>query len=78
MSARDDGGQAFPGQLEYDDRVESWDGVTLRDYFAAKAIPVAAKACVDSGMSVSSIEGMKLIANISYGIADAMLAERAK
>lgn len=68
MSERDDGGPAFP----------SWDyqmmgdsgGMTVRDYFAAKAMAIAAQENPD--------ESVHVIARLSYGLADAMLAERAK
>ena len=50
--------------------------ISLRDYFAAKALPIAANARVASGMSISSDEGMAVIADIAYGIADAMLEAR--
>ena len=46
MTIKNDGGPAFPkidtetvcSQGEYQDRVYSYGGMTLRDYFAAKAL----------------------------------------
>ncbi len=45
-------------------------GMTLRDYFAGQAL--AGLAVMPEGMGISTL------ANVSYKIADAMLAERAK
>ena len=74
MSARH-GGPAFPttrdmcasltGEPDYSVRGD--DGMTLRDYFAAKAMQVGPVSEVDT-----------TLAERSYAIADAMLAERAK
>lgn len=73
MSARPDGGPAFPvagmmhgeklgGQLSH--------GMTLRDYFAAKAM---AGLCAHPELGQSSCVR---IAQVSYEQADAMLAAR--
>jgi hypothetical protein len=74
---KDNGGPAFPcvvtgggieanchqvGNHEYQDY-----GMTLRDYFAAKAV-----------MGMAGDDQPCRIASISYAIADAMLLERAK
>jgi hypothetical protein len=65
MSAENNGGSAFPDFRQ--------DGMTLRDYFAAKAmvalLPQAAK--VGDGL-------YKQVPQAAYAMADAMLAERAK
>ena len=45
-------------------------GMTLRDYFAAKAM----EALISDGRNA----GLKIIASDAYQIADAMLAERVK
>lgn len=49
--------------------------VDLRDYFAAKAI-VGLMAMVSGAMQ--TIEGDDHLAMLAYGVADAMLKERAK
>ncbi len=84
----DDGGQAFPQMsAEWDDARHEYvlgrslAGMSLRDYFAAKAmngilsnfrfIQEAAEASPD-------VEGSHLVPKMAYEIADAMLAERAK
>ncbi len=57
-------------------------GMTLRDYFAAKAMsgylanPWQAKELDDTGDS--SGEQMRIVAEISYAMADAMLVARVK
>jgi len=68
------GGPAFPHTVVGDlgQTREIWAGMTLRDYFAAKAL---------GGMMAGStvtIEGEKVrhIAEISYELADAMLDAR--
>ena len=48
------------------------NGMTLRDYFAAKAMQ--GYCAVESGWS----EPADVVARCSYAMADAMLAERAK
>ena len=89
MSTKDTGGQAFPcyergsagaGPLELTD-----PGMTLRDYFAAKAMPLAFqywRECTNGvdGAFVfarTAEEGeMDLIAADCYAMADAMLKAR--
>lgn len=79
-----DGGPAFPAM--HFDLTENERGMTLRDYFAAKAIPAVLAAlkkdlndpldfnlCSDDGKpSVDAV----LVAEDAYGIADAMLKAR--
>jgi hypothetical protein len=70
MSIKDDGGPAFPRPAstdhEFDARIPSQIGMTLRDYFAANV------------MQGLVIEDSALAAKVAYQFADAMLAERAK
>jgi hypothetical protein len=49
--------------------------MTLRDYFAAKAIQAMITGCASRGESVTYLEGM---AEFGYQMADAMLEERKK
>ncbi len=70
--------------------MERHSGMTLRDYFAAKALPAAINywrwdsesdvvGALDPEFSFSNDEGgMALIAQTAYEMADAMLKERAK
>jgi hypothetical protein len=68
MSERNDGGPTFPVQSATN------DGVTLRDYFAAKA-PEPPAQWWDNSPFVDEIEG---IICWRWYYADAMLAEREK
>lgn len=73
MSAAHNGGPAFPtangGSPD--------DGMTLRDYFAAKAM-AAMVAKSDGQSKTAGAKGVWLIAQYAYEFADAMLLERAK
>ncbi len=68
-----DGGPAFPS----DQACASWQcrkpssGMTLRDYFAAKAMPAVLKELWQQGEHSSPIP--PLAAKFSYEMADAML-----
>jgi hypothetical protein len=59
------GGPAFPTGTAF-------QGMTLRDYFAAKALQGVLAADTEELLSVDAI------ASVSYRIADAMLKERDK
>lgn len=67
---RDTGGVAFPGgrRFEIGDGWQSEDGMTLRDYFAAKAM----QSLLVRGGAFKGTEVM------AYEIADAMIMERNK
>ena len=73
------GGPAFPqvdtetvgSHGEYQDRVYSYGGMTLRDYFAAKAMQGRHAAGHNRDGDDCSIEAL-----IAYQMADAMLAAR--
>jgi hypothetical protein len=68
---KSDGGPAFP-RLISGDRIGFFfpqDGMSLRDYFAAAALPL-----IDMGEARSNAS----LARIAYEIADAILEERAK
>ena len=79
MSKRDDGGQAFPRPMGSridgygGDYSESKLGMSLRDYFAGQALaglmanPEIQRHGKNAGM-----------AEVAYGLDDAMLAERSK
>jgi len=83
MSKRDDGGPAFPLAIEGIRGVGGdylrCDGMSMRDYFAAKALPACykqiARECETNGWPEDWRRG---IADDSYKMADAMLAERSK
>jgi hypothetical protein len=67
-----DGGPAFP----YSDVADDDPGMSLRDYFAAKAM--AGYLAAPGGAGVLATENANACAEWSYLLADAMLAERSK
>jgi len=73
MSKIDDGGSAFP-HLPYASDSQNWSdgssGISLRDYFAAAALPMIPH--VGCGGDLDSNE----LAQAAYQIADAMLEAR--
>jgi len=80
MSAEDTGGPAYPGKKlmhragyttnEY----EPTSGMTLRDYFAAKAMAIVAPQTAFNMQSNEKSE--QYLARCSYAVADAMLEAR--
>ena len=70
MSDIETGGPAFPTESEQQTGVNTWryEGMTLRDYFAAKAM----LGLMDAAMPMDEI------APIAYEMAGAMLKARAK
>lgn len=72
---KDTGGTAFPLPLG-SETVEGQEGMTLRDYFAAKAmhgyISTAAAPCIIGGLDGAEDE----LAKGAYKMADAMLRAR--
>ncbi len=79
MSTPNDGGPAFPnpghdnGPGNY--RGRPADGMSLRDYFAAKAMQ--AIVC-DPHHVTYKREGYEAVSGYAYALADAMLEERSK
>jgi hypothetical protein len=82
----DDGGPAFPSPLEWRERApngdettgvydNAHDGMTLRDYFAAKTLVGILQV---PELRPASDEEIRHLAMRVYQVADAMLAERAK
>lgn len=71
--SKENGGPAFPSSMDItfgDYRVPGHSGMTLRDYFAAKAMQ--GFVSVDSGWS-----SLYIVAE-AYKLADAMLKERSE
>lgn len=64
---KDEGGPAFPVPLD-----NRGNGMSLRDYFAAKAV----QAIVISGGANSTFEGDLVDAKIAYRMEDAMIEAR--
>lgn len=67
MSEIKDGGPAFPQNDAVVNRINNEAGMSLRDYFAAKALP---QVLATYGFDTTNA------ASTAYGIADAMLAKR--
>ncbi len=70
------GGPAFPAQVKFFD--EPTTGMTLRDYFAAKAMQgwVASSPIISGEPMNGSAEMAEQIAGASFVLADAMLRAR--
>jgi hypothetical protein len=67
MSAQDNGGPAFP--VPNDANVNDQEGMTLRDYFAAKAMQAMCE-------EVSRYDQFDSCAKDAYKLADAMMEAR--
>ena len=90
MSEQQDGGPAFPvstnskhsdvrGPYGHQDSTQTWQfpGMTLRDYFAAQVLPVAAVGAFRSGEDFLRGDHYEDAASNAYALADAMLKARA-
>lgn len=64
---------AFPQTKQVGDMTTTQGGMTLRDYFAAKAMEAIIHRCDSPGQTTN-----KTVARNAYWYADAMLAERGK
>lgn len=72
--SKDTGGPAFPVHgLQHD---ESFNGMTLRDYFAAKSL--AGLSANPSMIDSNDSKAIAYLADCAYQVADAMLAARVK
>jgi hypothetical protein len=67
-----DGGAAFPVDSNSDTPGFTNTGMSLRDYFAAAALPALLSA--ELGSDARTVE--KALARAAYRLADAMIAER--
>ncbi|HJV53060.1 MAG TPA: hypothetical protein VJ652_16455 [Noviherbaspirillum sp.] len=82
MSKINNGGHAFPRHDGY--ASHQTEGMTLRDYFAAKAVAALIAEPPFEGSSTlahtwaKTVEGPEKYAEAAYRLADAMLAEREK
>ena len=66
---KEDGGPAFPQQT---DITLSYKGMTLRDYFAAKAMQGAIAGCATKGEVIMYSD----LSGLAYEVADSMLKAR--
>jgi hypothetical protein len=70
-----DGGSAFPSSVVVTDAGISYEGMSLRDYFASSAMQGLLASPTDPWNTEGPITN-KQIAKLAYHIADAMLKER--
>lgn len=70
------GGSAFPRAGHHENGNGKTDGMTLRDYFAAKAMPLAWRAAEDGYFDTGEDSINSDVATCAYQIADAMLKAR--
>ena len=84
MRATDNGGPAFPvstgcndGHLGHQDSQFTWQfpGMTLRDYFAAKAMQPLIRCVQNNGKTTDESDG-EFVSRVAYLMADAMLKAR--
>jgi hypothetical protein len=74
MDDKKDGGPAFP--VSGPEWMEPSKGMSLRDYFAAKALPVAWAVFSDGYYECDAGSINLSVAECAYQMADAMLAAR--
>jgi hypothetical protein len=78
MATINDGGPAFPHPSGWRRNPEVSDGMTLRQYYAAKAMRVfVAEALDDSGLGGADFN-FETVARRCFAMADAMIAEGAR
>lgn len=73
------GGPAFPTDTAHQSGPNTWheEGMTLRDYFAAKALPAVYKDACKCARVDGCVDGWRNgVAAEAYAIADAMLKAR--
>lgn len=76
MNEKTSGGPAFPTAAD-NGHLTNQDGMTLRDYFAAKAMPILLADYFESaGKTGFDEDWMMGVAVDSYAMADAMLKAR--
>ena len=79
MNFKETGGPSFPSEHELSDGVTlKASGLSIRAYFAAKALPIAWKAFEDGYFDSGEDSINEDVAACAYQMADAMLKERAK
>ena len=80
MRTDKDGGRAFPAPARYDSELGMWDceshfvGMSMRDYFAAKAMQGLLSQSMGTALGSDPADA----ALYAYAVADAMIIERGK
>lgn len=77
MSNSNDGGSAFPMPLGNEQVDPSCAGMSLRDYFAGKAVNGILAGVLADGSTLDA-DGLRSSAIAAYQVADAMISEREK
>jgi len=67
---------AFPVAFKWGEELSQYNGMTLRDYFAAKAMQPVVDDFLSSGWSFANEDLSQFIAQHCYEIADAMMKAR--
>ena len=67
---------AFPWQIDNGETMRGHKGMTLRDYFAAKAMQPVVDDFLASGWSFANEDLSQFVAQQCYEIADAMMKAR--
>lgn len=75
--SKNNGGPAFPIPGAVNGIAPGFGGMTLRDYFAAKAMAALISGAMANGIAFET-DSPPVFAYIAYAIADAMLEEREK
>ena len=76
MTERDTGGPAFPDGSTNPWGVPEKGGMTLRDYFAAKAMQSLFAGAISDAFTLDQDINCDMAARIAYTMADAMLKAR--
>ena len=72
--AKNDGGPAFPVDMDFENYHTKSEGMSLRDYIAVAAMQQAMLSPTRAGTPMSEI--LRTVSKAAYQFADAMLAER--
>lgn len=69
---------AFPVSFKWGNELRQYNGMTLRDYFAAKAMQVILQSQYEDGIYVGDgdNDSKHMCANFAYIMADAMMKAR--
>ena len=70
---------AFPLEMVYTQENEKFNGMLLRDYFAAAALPAMITSFLDKDLDMTDPHGwMEGLAMDAYSMADAMMKQRSE
>ena len=72
--SNDKSGPAFPPMIPG----HGFQGLSIRDYFAAQALPAVIRHITTDGKFSEDLQTPSFVAELAYGLADAMLAKRSK